>query len=114
MPSINIGDIIGKITNIIKRKPKDESPTENTSQVTQVQEVQNPFEKKGRQLPIKKIIIIAPIVVIVGLLVSGIIPINLVMPQEKMTDFDFLNERIIFLEDQMDFILAWPTRIGHN
>lgn len=115
MPSIKIGDIIGKITSKIKipkRKSKEESSTETPTQVTQVaevQEVQNPFEKKGRNLPnlpIKKIIIIAPIIVIVGLLVSGIIPINLAMPQEQMEDFEFINDRVNFLEDQMDFILS--------
>jgi len=118
MVSIKIGDIIRKI--IPKKKSKDESPTENITQATQVQEtqvqetqvqeVQNPFlEKKGKlsNLPIKKIIIIVPIVVIVGLLVSGIIPINLgSAPQEKLDDFEFLNDRLTFVEDQIDFILT--------
>jgi len=117
MPSIKIGDILGKITSIIKipkRKSKDESPTETTTQVAQVaqvEEVQNPFEKKGRNLPnlpIKKIIIIAPIVVIVGLLVSGIIPIPINMQsfQEDVSDFGMLNNRLMFVEDQIDFILT--------
>jgi len=124
MPSINIGGIKEKITNIIKkipipkRKSEDEpteSTTESTTQTTQVQEVENPFEKKGRKLPnlpIKKIIIIAPIVIIVGLLISGIIPIDQLgmsqgnsMSQGDKQDFDFLNERVNVLEEQVEFML---------
>ena len=115
MVALNIGDIKEKITGIFKkipipkRKTGDEPPVENITEGTQVQEVTNPFlEKKGimSKLPIKKIIIIAPIVLIIGLIASGIIPINLSgLPQQEMSDFDFLNERIMLLEDQIDFIL---------
>jgi len=128
MVGINIDNIIGKIKNIFKRNSEDETPTENVTQgtqvqdvqstqvqdvqSTQVQDVQNPFlEKKSiiSKLPIKKIIIIAPIVVIVGLLASGIISIPINMQQSsqgEFSDFDLLNERLMFVEDQVDFILT--------
>jgi len=123
MVALNIGDIMGKITNIFKnipipkRKTEEEEPVENitegvqeVAQVQEVGEVVNPFlEKKGimSKLPIKKIIIIAPIVVIVGLLVSGIIPINLGGGGSQMIedDFTFLHSRLVVVEEQIDFIL---------
>ena len=130
MVALNIGDIIGKITGIFKnipipgRKTDEDVPAENITEVAQVQdttqvqggyreqeigEIVNPFlEKKGimSKLPIKKIIIIVPIIVIVGLVASGIIPINLgEVSSGEMDDFDFVNDRLIFLEEQVDFIL---------
>lgn len=120
MVALNIGDITGKITGIFKkipipkRKTEEEQPAENITEstqgqeVTQEQEVTNPFlEKKSimSKLPIKKIIIIAPIVVIVGLLASGIIPISLGGISGGVEDFDFINNRLVIVEEQIDFIL---------
>lgn len=123
MVALNIGDIIGKITNIFKnipipgRKTEDEIPAENITeeaqaqggtQVQEVGEVVNPFlEKQGimSKLPIKKIMIIAPIIVIIGLIASGIIPINLGGNSQDMDDFNFINDRLTFVEDQIDYIL---------
>jgi len=135
MVALNIGDIIEKITGIFKnipipgRKTDEDLPAENITQDVQAQDVQaqdttkvqggyrkqeigevvNPFlEKKGimSKLPIKKLIIIIPIIVIVGLVASGIIPINLGgISSGEIDDFDFVNDRLIFVEEQVDFIL---------
>jgi len=119
-----IGDRFKGIKSIIPKRKSEEAPTENASQITKVQEdsfdiKEDSFDIKeeGSQSIIskKKIIIVVAVgvVIFLGLWASGIISMNGFPPMFKTTaveieeegDFELLNNRLNFLEDQMEFMV---------